>query len=67
MEADTVLHILIGIEFFYTGLLIHADVIGVRDVFSDSSPLLIKKYGENLSVAVGDILFELGVEILTQA
>lgn len=67
MEANSSLHILIGIEFFYTWLLIHTDIVGIRDIFLDNSPMVLKKYWENLSLIVWDILFELWVEILTQS
>jgi len=59
ITADSVVGILIGIELMHTGLLLHADATGVHNAYIPQKLPTIKKYGENLTVVVGDILIEL--------
>lgn len=46
ITADSVAHILIGIELMHTGLTIHSDTTGARNIYIDDGLPTIKKYGE---------------------
>ena len=48
--------------------MLHSDATGVHNIYvaaDDASTL--KKYGESLSIVVGDILMELGIDRLSQS
>jgi geranylgeranyl pyrophosphate synthase len=67
ITADSVIDILIGIEFIHTGLMLHEDAAGVHNIYIQEGIPTIKKYGESLSIIVWDILIELGIDRLSQS
>lgn len=67
ITAESVTHILIGIECIHTGLMLHSDATGVHNVYIGEWLPTIKKYGEPLSIVIGDILYEIGIERLSQS
>lgn len=67
IPAESVTNILFGIELIHTGLSLHADASGVKNIYIDEWLPTIKKYGAPLSIIIGDILVELGIERLSQS
>ena len=67
ITAESVVGILIGIEFVHTGLMLHSDATGVHNIYITEGLPTIKKYGESLSIVVGDILIDIGMERLSQS
>ena len=54
-----------GIDLIHTGLALHADASGVRNIFANDGLPALRKYGVQLCIIVGDILLELGIEKLS--
>jgi geranylgeranyl pyrophosphate synthase len=52
ITAESVVNILIGIEFIHTGLMLHEDAAGVHNTYIQQGLPTIKKYGESLSIIV---------------
>lgn len=67
ITADSVVNILFGIELIHTWLALHSDATGVHNIYLSVGLPTVKKYGTALSVVVGDILLELGIDRLSQS
>ncbi len=65
--ANSVISILIGIEFVHIGLTLHADAIDITNHYLETDIPLIKKYGESMAILVGDALIELGTDCLSHS
>lgn len=65
ITAESVTNILFGIDLIHTGLALHADASGVRNIFANDGLPALRKYGVQLCIIVGDILLELGIEKLS--
>lgn len=64
--ANSIISVLIGIEFIHVGLSLHTDAIGIVDHYADGDAPLIKKYGESMAILVGDALVDLGFDCLSR-
>lgn len=67
ITAESVVNVLIGVDFLHIWLLLHADAAAVRNIYVLDGLPTVKKYGTPLSIVVGDILIELGMDRLSQA
>jgi geranylgeranyl diphosphate synthase type II len=65
--ANSVISVLIGIEFIHIGLSLHTDAVGITDHYWDQEMPLIKKYGESMTILVGDALIQLGTDCLSHS
>lgn len=52
ITAESVVGILVGIEFVHTGLMLHSDATGVHNIYIAGGIPTIKKYGAPLSIVV---------------
>lgn len=67
ITAESIVGILIGLEFIHTSLMLHGDAAGVQNIYIREGLPTVQKYGIPLSIVVGDILYELGIECLTRS
>lgn len=67
ITAESVVNVLLGIDMIHTALMLHSDTTGVNNIYMKDRLPTVKKYGTALSVIVGDILYGLGIERLSQS
>lgn len=67
LAADSVVDILIGLEFIHVGIALHSDATGISNHYTEEEMPVIKKYGQSMTILVGDALMEIGLDCLTRS